>query len=213
MSATAHAELNDVVNGMTNIAFSDAPHPVAYTGYKGYVEANYTQGIGHLSSNFVTAATSQGAMITDNIYIGGGIGIDMMWTTIDAGWGEYFKETDKKWDWKNSVKTAIMIPVFSDFRFVTRHSSTQSSLFLNLRVGCTFLCNDRFVRIGDGLLTSKEFFYLQPSIGVRVPINRTKPRQAFDLGVHYRLMTSRYATNWQREAAINGLGINISYEW
>lgn len=69
------------------------------------------------------------------------------------------------------------------------------------------------MKVADGFLTSNSYFYIQPSVGIRIPINDTNPRQAVDIGVHYRVMTSEYWDSWQYTAAINGLGVNLSYEW
>ncbi len=105
-----------------------------------------------------------------------------------------------------------MIPIFTDFRFIMG-SQTSASLFVNLRLGASFLCSDTYIQIRDGYLTSKEYFYFQPTFGVRFPINITNPKQAINVGVHYRLMTSNYWSSWQYNAAINGLGLNLSFEW
>lgn len=209
MPVSASGQINEIVNGLTNVAITAARQG---QGYKGYMEADFTHTFGNYKSNFLTLATSQGYMLNDHFYLGAGVGIDFMWTTLDKGWGEDQRLVDPAWSSRHSVSSAVMIPVFSDFRYIVGRYS-EPTLFLNMRIGCAFLCTDSYVRIADGYLTNKEYFYLQPAIGVRVPINRTKPRQAVDFGVHYRLMTARYWSGWQHDAAINGLGLNITYEW
>lgn len=208
-AAPASAQINEIVNGLTNVAITAARQGA---GYKGYLEADYTHTFGNYKSSFVTLATSQGYMVSDHFYIGAGVGVDLMWTTLDKGWGSDWLPRDPARASRHSVSSALMVPVFSDFRYIMGQA-TDPTLFLNLRVGCAFLCTDSYVRIADGYLTNREYFYLQPAVGVRVPVNRTKPRQAVDFGIHYRLMTGRYWSGWQHDAAINGLGLNISYEW
>lgn len=203
------AQYGEIVNGLTNVAM---PIIRQGNGYKGYVEADYTQGFGNYRSNFLTFATSQGYQFTDWFYMGAGIGVDFLWSTVNNGWGNDWAASNPDWYAHEHTISAVMIPVFSDFRFILGDQS-QTAFFINLRVGAAFLCSDSYIKIRDGYLTNQNYFYLQPALGVRIPVNRTKPRQAVDVGIHYRLMTSNYWSNWQYNATINGIGLNISYEW
>lgn len=205
----SYGQIADIVNGLTNAAM---PAIRGGNGYKGYVETDYTQGFGNYRSNFATLATTQGYMFNDWLFVGAGIGVDLLWSKVDKGWGENLNQFPPQWQSHEIVNHAVMIPVFTDFRFILGQQTTPS-FFLNLRVGAAFLCSDDYVKIANGYLTNQNYFYFQPAVGVRVPINKTKPRQAVDFGIHYRLMTSNYWSNWQRNAAINGLGVNVSYEW
>lgn len=203
------AQYGEIVNGVTNVMM---PAVRGGAGYKGFIEADYTQGFGRYRSNFVTLATSQGYMFNSWFYMGAGIGVDFLWSTVDTGWGNDWADTYPEWYKHEHTSSAVMIPVFTDFRFLLGDMSS-TSFFLNLRLGAAFLCSDSYIQIRDGYLTNTNYFYCQPSIGIRIPVNSTNPRQAVDVGIHYRLMTSDYWSNWQYNATINGLGINISYEW
>lgn len=205
----AQAQIGEIVNGLTNVAL---PAIRQGAGYKGYLEADFTAGVGNYRSNFVTVATSQGYQMNNWFYMGAGIGVDMLWSTVNTGWGENWAASNPEWFAHEHTSSAVMIPVFTDFRFILGEQ-TSTSFFINLRVGAAFLCSDSYIKIRNGYLTNQNYFYFQPAVGVRVPINSTNPRQALDIGLHYRLMTSNYWSNWQYNATINGLGVNISYEW
>lgn len=205
----ANAQIGEIVNGLTNVAMTAAR---GGAGYKGYLEADFTGGVGNYRTNFVTLATSQGYQLNNWFYMGAGIGVDFLWSKVNKGWGDSWGPTDPSWSSHEYTSSAVMIPVFTDFRFILGRQ-TSTSFFINMRVGAAFLCSDSYVKVRDGYLSNRSYFYLQPAVGVRVPINTTNPRQAIDIGLHYRLMTSDYWNNWQYNATINGLGINISYEW
>lgn len=205
----ASAQFGEIVNGLTNVAL---PAIRGGAGYKGFIEGDYTQGVGAYRTNFATIATSQGYMLTNWCYIGAGVGVDLLWSTVEDGWSDDWATQNPGYYEHSHTSTAVMIPVFTDFRFIMGDQS-DAAFFLNLRFGAAFLCTDSYVQIRDGYLTNKNYFYLQPAIGVRVPVNKTKPRQAIDVGIHYRLMTSNYWNAWQHNASINGVGLNISYEW
>ncbi|MDE6007275.1 MAG: hypothetical protein K2G67_06960 [Muribaculaceae bacterium] len=205
----AKAQIGEIVNGLTNVAL---PAITQGAGYKGYVEADYTAGVGNYRTNFATVATSQGYQLNNWFYMGAGIGVDLLWSTVNKGWGNGFNEMDSSWADHQYTSSAVMIPVFTDFRFILGQQAS-TSFFINFRLGAAFLCSDSYVKIKDGYLTNREYFYFQPSVGLRIPVSSTKPRQALDVGVHYRLMTSNYWSNWQYNATINGLGLNIGFEW
>lgn len=205
----AQAQIGEIVNGLTNVALTAIR---GGAGYKGYIEADYTQGFGRYRSNFLTVATSQGYKFNDWFYLGAGIGVDFLWSTVDTGWGNDWAASNPQWYAHEHTSSAVMIPVFTDFRF-SIGKITDVSFFINMRLGAAFLCTDSYVQIRDGYLTNQNYFYMQPAFGVRIPISKTKPKQALDIGIHYRLMTSNYWSNWQYNATINGLGLNVSYEW
>lgn len=207
--APAAAQYSDIVNGITNTIM---PAISGSGSYKGFVDAEYTQGFGTYRTNFMTLSTSQGYKFTNWFYMGAGIGVDILWSTVNDGWGEDWADSHPDWYNHEHTSTAVMIPVFSDFRFMFG-TPTSVGFFINLRVGAAFLCSDSYIQIRDGYLTSQRYFYLQPSVGLRVPVSQTNPKQAIDIGLHYRLMTSDYWSNWQYNATINGLGVNVGFEW
>lgn len=205
----ASAQFGEIVNGLTNVAL---PIVNQGAGYKGYIEADYTMGVGNFRTNFVSLATSQGYKLNQWFYFGAGVGVDLLWSTVNSGWGNHWALYNPEWLAHQKTSSAWMVPVFTDFR-LTLGNITDVSFFVNIRLGAAFLCSDSYVKIRDGYLTDKNYFYMQPAVGMRIPIRKTKPKQAVDIGVHYRLMTSDYWDQWQYTAAINGLGVNISYEW
>lgn len=205
----ASAQFGEIVNGLTNMAL---PILRQGAGYKGYLEADYTMGVGNYRTNFISFATSQGYKVNKWLYIGAGVGVDLLWSTINNGWGSDWAADNPDWVAHEKTTSAWMIPVFTDFRFILP-GMTDTSFFFNVRLGAAFLCSDSYVQIRNGYLTDNKYFYMQPAFGLRIPICKTKPKQAVDIGIHYRLMTSDYWSVWQYSAAINGLGLNISYEW
>lgn len=208
-AAPVSAQYSDIVNGITNAI---RPALSGAASYKGYVEADYTQGFGNYRTNFLSLSTSQGYKFTEWFYLGAGIGVDLLWSTVNSGWGNDWGASHPDWYSHQHTSSAVMIPVFTDFRFILG-SQTDTSFFVNLRLGASFLCTDSYIQIRDGYLTNQSYFYFQPAVGVRIPVSETHPRQAVDVGLHYRLMTSDYWSYWQYNAAINGVGLNISYEW
>lgn len=205
----AKAQIGDVVNGLTSVML---PAIQRGAGYKGYVEADYTMGVGNYRCNFVTLSTSQGYQLTNWFYMGAGIGVDLLWSEINSGWGDKWANNNPNRYKHEKTNFAFMIPVFTDFRFILGNQ-TDIGFYIDLKVGAEFLCSNSYIKIRDGYLTNQTYFYFQPAIGFRIPTCKTRPRQALDVGVHYRLMTSDYWCNWQRNASINGFGLNISYEW
>lgn len=205
----ARAQIGEIVNGLSNVAL---PAIQQGAGYKGYVEADFTAGFGNFRTNFATVATSQGYQLNDWFYMGAGIGVDLLWSTVNKGWGDDWSASNPDWYAHEHTTSAVMIPVFTDFRFILGQPN-PISFFINLRTGAAFLCSNNYIQINDGYLTNQQYFYFQPAVGVRIPVSTTHPRQAFDIGIHYRLMTSNYWSNWQYDATINGFGLNLSYEW
>ncbi len=204
-----NAQVSRIAEGIKNVL---SPALSGASTYKGYVTADYTQGFGTYRTNFASLTTSQGYKFTSWFYMGAGLGVDLLWSTADDTWSQAMQEGRPGWEHNNYTTSALMIPVFSDFRFITG-TQTSPSFFLNLRLGASFLCSDSYVKIHDGYLSQREYFFFQPSIGIRIPISSTRPKQAVDIGMHYRLTTSEYWSTWQYTAAINGLGVNLSFEW
>lgn len=210
ISAPASAQYtSDIVNGLTNVVL---PAVSGNAAYKGYVEGDYTIGLGSYRTTFVTLATSQGYQFAPWFYMGAGVGVDLLLTQTDGTWADDWAATNPTWYDHQKTEAAIMIPIFTDFRFIFG-PQTDLGFFINLRIGASLLCTDSYVKVGDGYFTNDSYFYLQPAVGMRIPINKSKPRQALDIGLHYRFMNARYWSGWVRNSAINGFGLNISYEW
>lgn len=205
----ASAQYSDIVNGITNALM---PALSGNKNYKGFIETDYTQGFGNYRTNFATVSTTQGYQFNNWFYMGAGIGVDVFWSQIDKDWGDRWKPNTPNWEDNSYTNGAVMIPIFTDFRFSAGDKS-QVSFFGDIKVGASFLCSSSYVKIRNGYLTNTTYFYLQPSIGVRIPINKTHPRQALNIGVHYRIITSNYWSGYQSTVPLNGVGGNISFEW
>lgn len=185
--------------------------------YKGFIDASYLQGVGNTRANFLDFSTSQGFRYSNWFYMGVGIGADILFSNVDNGWGNGW---DDNWQGPDdyvthsSRTTAVMIPLFTDFRFnIGGNQPTPGvSFFIDLRIGCSFLCSDDWIRINNGYLTNQEYFYLRPSMGIRIPVSQSG-RSAIDIGVVYKLLTSNYWSSWTRNVTLNSLGATIAFEW
>lgn len=182
--------------------------------YKGFIEAGYTQGLGKYKANFLEFSTSQGFRYSNWFYMGVGLGVDLLFSETSDNWGESWTPDNDFNTNHSSMTSAVMIPVFTDFRFnIGNGSSNSASFYLDLKIGCSFLCSNDYVRINNGYLTNQQYFYLHPSAGVRIPVSSKNPKQAFDIGVAYKLLTSNYWSSWNRNVTLNSIGANIAFEW
>lgn len=175
--------------------------------YKGFAEVSYIKGIGHKNADFLEFSTTQGLKYRDWFFMGVGAGVDVLFSNA---------ADDYRWDGaapsRDLTKTAVMIPLYSDFRF-NIGSMKNTGFFIDLRLGCEFLVGNDYIRIGDGYLTNSECFYFRPSVGLRVPLSDTNPKQAVNFGVSYKLITSNYWYGYSNNCTLNGLGVNVSFEW
>lgn len=191
--------------------------------YKGFIEASYTQGLGHYKANFLTVSTSQGFRYSNWFYMGVGAGVDFLFSNVNDNWGSDWNSSyydNNGFDTGHSSRVnAVMVPLFTDFRFniggnpMNGPAGSLASFFIDLKVGCSFLCSDDYIRINNGYLTNQQYFYFQPSMGVRIPLSKKNPSQAFDLGVTYKLLTSNYWSSWQRNVTLSSLGVTAAFEW
>ncbi|MCH5231742.1 MAG: hypothetical protein J1F43_08110 [Muribaculaceae bacterium] len=178
--------------------------------YKGYVDAGYSHTLGKYNGDFIEISTSQGYQYNNWFYMGAGLGFDLLLSHKGSHWGEGTPPANNP----AITTTAPMLPLFADFRFlIANGNSSNISFFLNLRVGCSFLLTNRAIAIGDGWLTNREYFFLDPSIGFRVPCNKKNPRQAVDVGVRYKLLTSNYWYNYNNNITLQSLGAFVAFEW
>lgn len=182
--------------------------------YKGFIEASYHQGLGHYKANVLGLSTSQGFRYSNWFFMGVGIGVDVLFSNPDNTPSfTDFHDLDDSFDPNHkTITTAVMIPVFTDFRFNIGDAS-KAAFFIDVKIGCSFLCSNSYIRISNGYLTNQEYFYLRPSAGVRIPVNQQNTKQAFNIGVSYQLMTSNYWSSWNKNVCLSGLGVNASYEW
>lgn len=208
-SLPAAGQYSNIVNGLTNVLM---PAISGSSTYKGFVDVAYTQGFGTYRTNFATLSTTQGYQFTPWFYMGAGIGVDVLWSSVNNDWGNQWQESyPDRYD-DNYTSTSAMIPIFTDFRF-NIGKRTQPSFFIDLKIGAAFLCTNNYVKIRNGYLTNTSYFYMQPSLGVRIPVNGNNSKNAVNVGLHYRLITSDYWSGYQSSIVLNGLGLNVGYEW
>lgn len=180
--------------------------------YKGFLEGGYSKTFGKYNADFIEVSTSQGYRYNSWFYMGVGLGVDVIFAHQDDQWGTGWNPDSNFNTSHSSTKTAVMLPLFTDFRF-NLGSSTYTSFYIDLKTGCSFLLSDKYIEIGNGYLTNRQYFYLRPSIGIRIPTNKNNPRQAFDLGINYKLLTSNYWNSWSRSVTLNSLGVSVGFEW
>lgn len=190
--------------------------------YKGSVELMGVAGIGSSKLNHVEISTSQGYQYTSWFYMGAGLGVDIVRSSVDEGLPSGNDGYARGWSgWGDSPrygnkKTGVMIPVFTDFRFniPTGQSATSPSLFIDLRLGATWLVGNRYIRTDDGWLSNNTNFYFRPAIGARIPVSSSNPRQAVNIGVSYLLITSdNNYWYYDDSVTLSAIGATVSFEW
>lgn len=184
--------------------------------YKGYVDAQYLKGVGSNRADILGFSTSQGYQYNSWFYMGAGLGVDVLFAHQNDNWGSNWGNGNSSGisPEHSSTTTGVMIPLFSDFRLtVPSKKASSPSFFADLRLGASFLIGKDYIRINNGYLTNSEYFYLRPSVGVRIPVNKNHPRQAVDVGITYQLLTSNYWSGWTNSVTLNSLGITAAFEW
>lgn len=178
--------------------------------YKGFVELTGLGGFGTNRANFIELSTSQGFRYSNWFFMGAGLGIDIALARNDRDWstGIYPRYYNG-----NNTSTMALLPIFSDFRF-NIGTGRGTSLYIDAKVGAAWFLGNDYLQLHDRIMGHGAQFFLQPSIGVRIPVNSAKPDQAINIGVTYRLLTSdnNYSVNGN-SASLNSLGASISFEW
>lgn len=214
--ATAAAQYYEIANQLPALI---SPALSGSLNYKGFVEAGYTKGMGRYQADFLDISTVQGFRYSSWFFMGVGLGVDILFSHVndgfgfdspESGYGSY--ERDRYYG-RSSTSTAVMTPVFTDFRFNLGKGDNRPSFFIDLRVGCSFLIGNDYVRINDGYLTNREYFYLRPTAGVRLPVNRKNTKQAVNVGLTYQLLTADYWYYGRNASTLNSLGASVSFEW
>ncbi len=208
-TAQANAQYYEIANQIPRLI---SPALSGSFNYKGFLEAGYSKTFGSYDADFLEISTSQGFRYADWFYMGVGIGVDVLFAHKNEHWGEW-GDSYSGFDHNHSSTTsAAMLPIFSDFRF-NIGGADSASFFIDLKIGCSFLLSRDYIEIGGGYLTNQQYFYLRPAVGIRIPTNANNPKQAVNLGVTYKLLTSNYWSSWERNITLNSLGAMISYEW
>ena len=173
--------------------------------YRGVVEVTGLAGVGSSKLNHVEISTSQGYQYRSWFYMGAGLGVDIVRSSLDDTPGSY--------EWNHGRKrTGVMIPVFTDFRFDIG-AGGGTSMFIDLRLGASWLCGSNYIAMDDGYLTNNSNFYFRPAVGVRIPLTENG-KQAINFGVAYQLLTS--GNNYwysSRTQTINSIGATVAFEW
>lgn len=205
----ASAQYYEIANQLPNLI---RPALSGSFNYKGFIDAGYSRSLGNYNADFLEFSTSQGFKYANWFYMGVGLGVDVLFSNKNDNWGNWDRSAPG-FDYNHSsTTTAAMMPLFTDFRFDIGGPQT-ASFFIDLRVGCSFLLGKDYIAIGDGYLTNQQYFYLRPSLGVRIPVNSNNSKQAIDIGVTYKLLTSNYWNSWNRNVTLNSLGATVAFEW
>lgn len=208
-SVKASAQFYEIANRIPSLI---SPALSGSFNYKGSLDAGYSKTLGKYDADFLEFSTSQGFQYASWFYMGVGLGVDVLFSHQNGDWGNNWNYSGGFDSNHSSTSTAAMMPLFTDFRF-NFGGGSGASFFLDLKVGCSFLLSDKYIRIGDGYLTNQEYFYLRPTLGIRIPTNSNNSKQAFDIGITYKLLTSNYWNSWSRNVTLNALGATIAYEW
>lgn len=205
MALTAHAQYYGIANQVANMV------QTAVSGglnYRGLAEAEYLAGVGNNKVSFLNFTTTQGVKLNSWFFMGAGLGVDVAFSSIDD---------DNLRDPNSSVtKTGVMIPLFTDFRFNIGSQDAPSAL-LGLRLGGTFLVNEDYLQLNKGYLSSKQYFYLRPSVGMRIPLSSTDKRLALNVQLSYQLIAGGNYYYWgtgnSSRVALSSIGAGVSFEW
>ena len=205
-AGTANAQYYQIANSIPSLI---RPALSGGLNYKGFVEAEYLHGLGSYNCDFVGISTTQGFRYSNWFFMGAGLGVQYVHTTPAENWSQNWPAGYVA---HGTSTNGVMIPLFTDFRF-NIGGATGAAFFADIRVGASFLVGNNYLRIHNGYINGNEYFYLRPSIGVRIPVSEKHPKQAIDIGVSYQLLTNNYWDSWNRNVAISALGGNISFEW
>lgn len=208
-TGAAHAQYYELANQLANVI---QPALSGSMKYKGFVSASYIKNLGNFNADYLELSTSQGFQYATWFYMGAGLGFDLTFTHPNDDWGNGWENTNPPSQFNRSVTTAVMMPIFTDFRFNIGNQKA-TNFFVDLRIGASFMLTNSWLRINNGYLTDRQFFYLKPTIGVRIPTNPQNSRQAFNVGISYQLLTSDYWRSYETNGTLSGLGISASYEW
>lgn len=219
---SARAQYWQAANQLTNLI---SPALSGSGAYKGSVELMGVAGVGNSKLNHIELATSQGYQYNSWFYMGVGLGVDIVKSTIPdtdmgpdqsraytSGFNNWWMPGDSRF---GSKRTGVMIPIFSDFRFdIPMGGNGGASMFIDLRFGASWMVGSRYIETTGGYLSNDAQFYFRPSIGARIPINSQNPKQAINIGVAYLLLTSGnnywYYDDTQTFSAV---GATVSFEW
>ena len=199
----------DMVTQLPNVL---SPALSGSLNYKGYVDATATFGLGSDRANFVGISTSQGFRYSSWFFMGAGIGVDIATSSTD---GNIDPDYSYNPGYVTTARTKAMIPIFSDFRFNFGNGG-GTSFFIDIKAGATWLIGSSYLELTNGALSNNAQFLLRPSIGFRLPVDKTHPKRALHVGLTYQLITADNSWGyWSNHYSptLNSLGLSVSYEW
>ncbi len=205
--AGAKAQYYEIATQIPSLLSPALSGSMAYTGF---VELSGIGGVGTDRANFIGLSTTQGFQYSSWFFMGAGMGIDvaMARNNDDRTAGDAPRQY-----YGDNATTMAMLPIFSDFRFNVG-TGGGTSMFIDAKIGAAWFLGNDYLQLHDRTMGHGAQFFLQPAVGVRIPISSANPRQAINIGVTYRLLTSDNNYSWYDTAAtLNGLGASISFEW
>lgn len=204
---SANAQYYEIANQLTNLI---SPALSGAGSYRGFVELSGLPGFGTNRANFVEVSTSQGFKYSTWFYMGAGLGVDLVRSSV----GDVVADNpSNSWNRYETTQTKCMIPVFSDFRFFIGPESGVSA-YVDLKFGAAWLIGSKYLSVTEGYVTNGTQFYFKPSIGVRIPVSQGDSKHAFNIGLTYQLLTSN--NSWiygNNNVTLNNLGVTLAYEW
>lgn len=204
-ATSASAQYYELANQVSNLI---SPALSGSFKYKGFVDVSGIAGFGDNRANFIGASTVQGFQYASWFFMGAGLGIDVAMTPGD--YVDYRPGTR----YREASRVKAMIPMFTDFRFNIGNSEKSPSAFIDIKMGATWLLGDSDLALANGTMGGGAQFYLKPSVGVRIPISASNPRQAVNVGITYQLITSNsFYTAGNGRTSLNGFGATIAFEW
>lgn len=172
--------------------------------YKGYVDASYVAGLGNTSADFLGFSTSQGFRYKSWFFMGVGIGVDV---AMSHTGDDFYRPSNYSY-----TSTGVMIPVFTDFRFNVGNTA-KATFFADVKIGASFLMGNSYLAINNGYLSNRQYFYLKPAVGVRIPVGKNG-KQGVNVGVTYQLLTSNYWYGSSHTSpTLNSLGATVGFDW
>lgn len=192
---SANAQYGILANQITDML---KPALSGSFNYKGFIDAAYLYG---LESNdgkmdIVEVTTTQGFKYSTWCFMGVGAGLNIAFPQ-----SSYYGV-------KNDV--GVMLPLYADFRFNIGNQSNLS-LFIDLKIGASFLISSNDFYVGYAYITNDECLYFKPSLGLRLPINKNNVKQAINLSASYQLITPRFSNGYN--VNFNNLGVTLAFEW
>lgn len=174
--------------------------------YRGFFDVSYVKGLGDKKANFLEFSTTQGLKYGNLFFMGVGAGVDVIHTEIN---NNPYAPSDH-----TNTQNAVMIPLYTDFR-LNLGAPTSASFFLDVKVGGGFFISNDYILVGDGYINSSSSFYLKPSVGLRIPVSKTNPKLAVNIGGSYQLITNSYWYNpgQNNSVTLSAMGLNVGFEW